>query len=344
MINIKQLRAENKQLRQMVRLDALTGLLNRSVFEEEVKLALKESTAEGTLMMIDLDDFKGVNDQYGHFVGDLVLQALARILSNYFFPKDLVARMGGDEFAVFLRGKYPHDMLEHKISSAMDRFMQSGKDIGISKKLSFTVGVATVVAGQTFSYVYQCADNALLRGKRKSPGCISYYSPKQTDPPRINTKEKSAPAFSTDVQHIRRQLRESEPQKGAYCPDYQNFMTVYHFLERSLCRTPQSIPLILISLIDASGDFPPPEERMCLTRILADDIQVSLRTSDIFTQYSSAQFLVMAPGADEDNIILIQDRIIQAVTESLANRNDLSLHFSFYPLRPIFKQDVVSPT
>lgn len=342
MNDLEQLRAENTQLRQMVRVDALTGLLNRSVFEQEVNLALNECT-EGTLLMIDLDDFKGVNDQYGHYTGDLVLQLLAKILDSYFFPKDLVGRMGGDEFAVFLRGKHRGVALEKKISNAMGRFVQSGKDIGITKKLSFTVGVATVTAEQSFQFLYQCADRALLSGKRKSNGAISYYDAQLADHPPASAKEKSVPAFSTDVQHIRRQLRESQPEKGAYCPDYQKFMAVYHFLERSLYRSPQSIPLILISLVDGSGDFPQPEKRAYLTRILADNIQSSLRTSDIFTQYSSAQFLVMAPGADGENITLIQNRIKRAMAESLPERNDLSLHFSYYPLQPVSQQGTVAP-
>lgn len=341
MDDIEQLRAENTQLRQMARMDSLTGLLNRSVFQQEVNLALKQRAA-GTLLMIDLDDFKGVNDQYGHFIGDLVLQALANILSSDFFPKDLVGRMGGDEFAVFFWNEHRFSGLEELIGNALDRFVESGAALGLDRALSFSVGAATFTAGQSFESLYQCADSALLNGKRKSPGAISYYTANQTIPMPTREKEKTKPAFSTDIQHIRQQLRESEPNEGAYCPDYQKFMAVYHFLERGLCRTPQSIPLILISLTDEAGDFPQLEHRAYLTKRLADNLQSSLRTSDIFTQYSSAQFLVMAPGADGDNITLIQNRIQKTMAAALPERKDIHLHFSFYPLQPILKQGAAS--
>jgi len=85
--------------------DPLTGLRNRRLFEHDLRLQVARSRRYGevaALMVIDLDDFKSVNDRYGHRVGDDTLKAVARALSRRLRETDLVARLGGDEFAVLL--------------------------------------------------------------------------------------------------------------------------------------------------------------------------------------------------------------------------------------------------
>ena len=85
--------------------DPLTDLLNRHGFERELKRSLAYVKRYGTsaaLLYVDLDDFKSVNDRYGHAAGDAVLKAVAMVLTRHVRASDLVARLGGDEFAVLL--------------------------------------------------------------------------------------------------------------------------------------------------------------------------------------------------------------------------------------------------
>jgi len=94
-----------EHLRHLADHDPLTGLRNRRLFEHDLRLQVGRSQRYGEvagLMVIDLDDFKAVNDRYGHTVGDDMLQAVARALTRRLRATDLVARLGGDEFAVIL--------------------------------------------------------------------------------------------------------------------------------------------------------------------------------------------------------------------------------------------------
>ena len=94
-----------EHLRHLADHDPLTGLRNRRLFEHDLKVQVARSQRYGEvagLMVIDLDDFKSVNDRYGHKIGDDVLKAVARALSRRLRETDLVARLGGDEFAILL--------------------------------------------------------------------------------------------------------------------------------------------------------------------------------------------------------------------------------------------------
>src|SRR3984893_3481745 len=94
-----------EHLRHLADHDPLTGLRNRRLFEHDLRLQVARSQRYGeqaALMVIDLDDFKHVNDEHGHAVGDRTLRAVARALTRRLRQTDLVARLGGDEFAVLL--------------------------------------------------------------------------------------------------------------------------------------------------------------------------------------------------------------------------------------------------
>ncbi len=93
-----------RQLESLAMTDELTGLLNRRGFvmslHRELSLARRDHSADGILVMVDLDGFKSINDMWGHSVGDDYLQAVAHTLLGCVRSSDIVARLGGDEFAI----------------------------------------------------------------------------------------------------------------------------------------------------------------------------------------------------------------------------------------------------
>jgi diguanylate cyclase (GGDEF)-like protein/PAS domain S-box-containing protein len=113
---VERLAAEHT-LRHMADHDALTGLYNRRRFEEELDRHIAHGRRygmDGALLILDLDDFKRVNDEHGHRAGDLALTAVARILQERLRESDILARFGGDEFAVLM----PHGRAAHAIELA----------------------------------------------------------------------------------------------------------------------------------------------------------------------------------------------------------------------------------
>lgn len=151
--------------------DALTGILNRHAFDEVCK-ASSEKRQRIALLLIDLDNFKHINDTYGHTGGDNVLKALAKALHDTFRENDYVARIGGDEFAAILP-----NCTRASISVTIKRKIAEINDsLGTldEKPASISVGVAFSEIGFT-EKLYENADSALYLVKEKGKrGCEIY--------------------------------------------------------------------------------------------------------------------------------------------------------------------------
>lgn len=163
------LEASEERLRQLAHYDALTGLVNRSLFMEKlnarIELAARERKAF-VLLFLDVDHFKAVNDTHGHRAGDEVLIAFARALERGVAPGDTVARLAGDEFMVLL------DQTDDvPIAAAVaQRLVEAVKsEVGNGRRLvrvSASVGVALHEFGESASTLLHRADEALYSAKR----------------------------------------------------------------------------------------------------------------------------------------------------------------------------------
>ncbi|MFO0993724.1 MAG: diguanylate cyclase [Hyphomicrobiales bacterium] len=148
--------------------DALTGLPNRAMFNREIMRRLEEARAEGgelTVMLLDLDRFKEVNDNFGHDAGDRLLIEMARRLESAIRQGDLVARFGGDEFAVLLPG----------VLSRSDPAILAER---ILKTVSqpFKVGDITLLSGTSIGYTTYPHDDADLEGLLRHADQALYFA------------------------------------------------------------------------------------------------------------------------------------------------------------------------
>jgi diguanylate cyclase len=159
-------------LEEMAQHDALTGLLNRRAFEQEADLAMQRARRDGScisVMMLDLDFFKHVNDHYGHPAGDDVLQFMASVLHCSVRDTDVVARVGGEEFSVLLPHTSAADACEVAEKIRL-RVSYAPVPVVDNRTVSMTVsvGVAEFLAGHigAFSCLYAAADQALYKAKQ----------------------------------------------------------------------------------------------------------------------------------------------------------------------------------
>ena len=120
--------------------------------------------------MLDLDDFKSINDNYGHAAGDKLLVAVARILEETFRTDDIVARVGGDEFVALLSGSDNEEMARQKAQELLDR-VHALRIEGINTVASVSVGAASAPAcGRTYETLSAAADEALYSIKKGGKG------------------------------------------------------------------------------------------------------------------------------------------------------------------------------
>ncbi len=168
--------AIQREMTQQARTDPLTGLMNRRAFLEEIERhasRLDREKQPGTLLFADLDHFKPVNDQLGHETGDQVLRRTAALLRKTFRPTDLVARLSGDEFAVWLNGAdhmTAAERAEHLRDVAPRELAEvTGPD---GPRLSMSIGIATREPDdhEPVDSVMRRADMAMYEVKRGGRG------------------------------------------------------------------------------------------------------------------------------------------------------------------------------
>lgn len=153
------------------RMDSLTKIYNRDSIERLMQEYFEQVKGCGVVafMMMDVDNFKEINDTSGHVLGDKVLIKLAHILDEQFSDEGIVARMGGDEFAVFLPNAVSHSKVEERVNLLRSIIREQMKEESeLSKKtVTCSIGVAMLYDGVgTFSQIYSQADQALYEAKR----------------------------------------------------------------------------------------------------------------------------------------------------------------------------------
>ncbi|WP_169744501.1 diguanylate cyclase domain-containing protein, partial [Spirillospora albida] len=150
--------------------DALTGLANRALLVEHTQHALAGPGGHRVaLALIDLDDFKAINDRLGHAVGDALLVAIAGRLRNCVRPHDLVARLGGDEFAVLLRDVSPDeiDAVLDRISAALSGIVNA---LGHDLLVHASIGLASKASPAANCSWSTPSPNATAPSSRSAPG------------------------------------------------------------------------------------------------------------------------------------------------------------------------------
>ncbi|TML75832.1 MAG: EAL domain-containing protein [Actinobacteria bacterium] len=178
LLDITREREAEIQLRQLALYDPLTGLANRAFFHERLRHAvmLRHDDEHGTgLLYIDLDDFKGINDRWGHDLGDDVLHEIGRRIEQSVRPGDTAARLGGDEFAVVLTEPVtPEDAV-----GVAERLLEEiGKPLESGSGALYTSASIGIAFGSDDETLLKEADIAMYRAKGHPEIGYAFFEPK----------------------------------------------------------------------------------------------------------------------------------------------------------------------
>nr|WP_277349846.1 GGDEF domain-containing protein [Planosporangium thailandense] len=162
-----QLEAERTRADAAALQDPLTGLGNRRCFDQQMALLDREGRPDQlTLLLLDADNFKHINDTYSHAAGDQVLIQIARALKQHCRSMDVPVRFGGDEFAVFIRGDLTTaarigERIRHWIAT------QPWNEIALGMRVTVSLGAATLRDGMAADHLFHIADKQLYAAKSR---------------------------------------------------------------------------------------------------------------------------------------------------------------------------------
>jgi len=161
-------RNEDKMLADALR-DPLTGILNRRGFDQEGSSCIRRSSV-GAVLYLDLNQFKSINDRFGHQAGDALLKAFGHRLEFCLRPEDILGRLGGDEFAIVLPGVPVEDVkhiAERLVQTASEAYIIQGQEI----RCTASVGIALMPKhGEELWHLLSVADGAMYDAKNLPQG------------------------------------------------------------------------------------------------------------------------------------------------------------------------------
>lgn len=303
--------------------DSLTGFLNRRSFEEKIEKFLRKPMSYGTFFMMDMDNFKSVNDTYGHLAGDELILIFADIIKNCVREQDFVCRVGGDEFAIFFPYLDKEKVIRKRADEIMSSFAKERERLGYSN-CSVSIGIMTKYAksnNMDYDKLYKCADNALYYVKNNGKNDFHIYASAIMDGGMDSLEQEQL-----DVQQLIQRVAERKEYMGAYRVEYDSFSYIYRFIARNVERTKQPVQIALFTFpLKEKSE----EEVMKIQNSLAlleKAIAQSLRRGDVTSRISLTQQIVILMGANKENGMHVVDRMVQCY-DGLAGEEGLKIEY-----------------
>ena len=283
--------------------DPLTGLRNRAGVSDQINNIVKNKK-EGTFFIMDMDNFKSVNDTYGHIEGDKVLVRFAMALKKAVDANDIVARLGGDEFIIFSQGSMDTQCIKEKAIRIIRQIEKGLVSPGKLLKVTVSMGIAQApFDGMTYESLYENADKALYCVKNEGKNNFKFYN-------EIKSKEEVNSIRRTQVSfaEITAKLREKK-MEGSFVVEYNNFEKIYRFMERNIAREKREVQCVLFTLDDKNGTSDEYEVQRHMEH-LQYAVASSLRKGDVTTKYSSSQMLALLMDVNKENAKIVINRIM----------------------------------
>ncbi|MDO4276727.1 MAG: GGDEF domain-containing protein [Eubacteriales bacterium] len=161
------------ELKRQTQIDKLTGIYDK-ITTEKLCSAYLEGKGEGAVVVLDVDNFKYVNDRLGHKEGDALLKKISRLLVSCCRSNDIAGRIGGDEFLLFLKGVKDHQVLKRKLDDFLNKLREEKLGDGLSAACSIGIAIAPE-DGDDFQSLYVSADKAMYKAKEAGKNQYAFY-------------------------------------------------------------------------------------------------------------------------------------------------------------------------
>lgn len=307
------------------RTDSVTRIANRRAFDTELARCeerLRKNGRTSTLMMVDIDHFKRVNDQHGHQAGDHVLCDVAQRLRRQVGVDKFVARYGGEEFAVIFPGKSADE-----IQDAAERLRASIGETSVrfaslDLRITASAGLASLFAGEDPTAALKRADDALYASKAAGRDCGHYHDGQTIS--RMETATAPVPEEQVvDEPALDPRLLDTISGRDVFMADL-----VRRLSERR--RFGHPISVLLLRLDQYTGLF---EEhgKQGVTTVLVAILQLlkaALRETDHIARYDAQTFALALPGAPTDGAIIVAERLRFAVEQCELHYKQQTLGFT----------------
>lgn len=247
------------------------------------------------------------------------MKQAAQILSYMIHPNDILGRRSGDEFVIFMPDCQDRQQAEEYAQRINKRFCAS-REKG-SRKIPHSLTIVWVLREtESISRVLFERADAEMKKQRNALEAAESRDKKGKD------------HYIRDINQVRKELLEQIKKPGAYCQDYETFKGIYRFLARGIIRSRQKACIILITVVNADGGTPRLHEKDALMEQLGQNIGNTLRVGDVYTRYSSSQYLLLVIDTTQGQADMIVDRIRERFFAGKQNDNVL-IHRS-YELQP----------
>jgi diguanylate cyclase (GGDEF)-like protein len=281
--------------------DYLTGLLSRRRGEREIADCLRAQG--GSLLLIDLDRFKKVNERNGHLAGDYALKLTADVLREM-GRDDIMCRAGGDEFLFCIVGVTDKSAVTEKVDRLLELFEKKQDEVDVLREVHLSIGISVSGEdGTEYEELYRRADKALYFVKQNPKIRYGFYQGAEM----VRTPEQS----KGDLDKLIDVITKRQTYQGAFRVQYDEFEHIYDFVTHFSQRNNQQTQMLLFTLFSSDGSEVQLERMEHAMQCMEQAICKSLRGVDVGTRYSSSQFLVILVGTDKDHIHVVTDRIVQ---------------------------------
>ena len=311
-------------------IDTLTGLYNKAYAEDKIGRLITDGHI-GALLVMDVDNFKEINDTYGHIAGDKILQIIAETLRASTRFEDVLCRLGGDGFLVFLTDVSDRQEVAKYAKNISNLLSERLKKLYGGSACTVSIGIALYPEdGRTFGMLCDNADKPLYYVKRNGKNNYSFYSDEGPN--------KNAQDTGTDLDHIRHMIEgRMETEKGAFRVEYEEFRKLYHYISRSVKRNHQQVQTLLFTLgMNRSENQEVHSEEAMKTLELA--VASSLRMVDVGTRYSNIQYMVILIDSDLENGRKVADRVIKQFYKIFGGRN-VTVTYDIQTMLPQMNQE-----